>query len=212
MILENYPDISPVSFSPILLIASQFRQEVFDQFDALRKTPVISDDSLHGENEKYLSHGEKLAQSSKQLVDQNDGGSCYYVVTVIKPAKNESIGSTNVVTGVPALSSSIKRRVANEIYDKEMEYLRDQEDQYQMAKNELLDKYDGKYIFFENGEVKEYSDNKEELIARVHTRYGIRDILVKLVMKNEPQLRRIYTPFIPNILIDESDIDISSHK
>jgi hypothetical protein len=202
MFLENYPNVSPVSFRPMLLIANQFRQEVFDQLNAIRKTLPSSDDTLssnylHGDNEKYLYRGEKLAQSSKQFVDRNDGDSCYYVVTVIKPTRNESVDSANIVNGSPAFSPPIKQRAADEIYDKEMEYLRDQEVQYQMMKHKLFDRYEGKYIFFENGEVKEFSDNKEELIALVHTEYGIRDILVKLVVKDEPQLRRIYTPFIP---------------
>ncbi len=198
MFLENYPNVSPVSFRPILQIASQFRQEFFDH--SIRKTLPSSDDplpssSLHGENEKYLSRGEKLAQSSKQLVDQNNGGS-YYVVTSTKPTNGQFIDLPGIVNGAPALSPLINQKIEDEIYDKEMEYLRDQEAQYQKIKNELFDRYEGKYIFFENGEVKEFSDNKEELIALVHTKYGIRDILVKLVMKDEPQPRRIYTPFI----------------
>jgi hypothetical protein len=77
-----------------------------------------------------------------------------------------------------------------------IEHLLHQQHLYQAAKLELLSQYQGQYIAFENGVVLDSDSPGErlrqrsdrQLMPRLYTKYGHRDILVEYVCDPEPQL------------------------
>jgi hypothetical protein len=69
-----------------------------------------------------------------------------------------------------------------------IEYLLHQQYLYQAAKAELLDRYRGQYIAFENGVVLDSDRSDRELMPRLYAKYGHRDIFVEYVCDPEPQL------------------------
>jgi hypothetical protein len=69
-----------------------------------------------------------------------------------------------------------------------IEYLLHQQHLYQAAKPELLSQYEGQYIAFEDGVVLDSDLSDRQLMPRLYTRYGHRDILVEYVCDPEPQL------------------------
>lgn len=69
-----------------------------------------------------------------------------------------------------------------------IEYLLHQQQLYQAAKPELLPQYRGQYIAFENGIVLDSDRDDRQLMQRLYTQYGHRDIFVEYVCDPEPQL------------------------
>jgi malonyl CoA-acyl carrier protein transacylase len=69
------------------------------------------------------------------------------------------------------------------------DYLNIQGELFDKKLLELLPKYEGMYVFFENGEVKDADDDEEVLIERVLEKEGYRDIFVEKV--TEPTTRRL---------------------
>jgi hypothetical protein len=69
-----------------------------------------------------------------------------------------------------------------------IEHLLNQQSLYQAAKPELLDRYQGQYIAFENGVVLDSDRSDRELMPRLCAKYGHRDILIEYVCDPEPQL------------------------
>jgi hypothetical protein len=69
-----------------------------------------------------------------------------------------------------------------------IEHLLHQQHLYQAAKPELLSLYQGQYIAFEDGVVLDSDLFDRQLMPRLYTKYGHRDILVEYVCDPEPQL------------------------
>jgi Family of unknown function (DUF5678) len=69
-----------------------------------------------------------------------------------------------------------------------IEYLLYQQDLYQSAKPELLGRYQGQYVAFEDGVVLDSDRDDRQLMPRIYTKYGHRDILIEYVCSPEPQL------------------------
>ncbi len=59
---------------------------------------------------------------------------------------------------------------------------------YQAKKSELLDRYQGKYIAFEDGVVLDSDLDDRKLMHRIYAKYGHRDIFIEYVCDPEPQL------------------------
>ena len=76
----------------------------------------------------------------------------------------------------------------SEIDPTRIEYLLHQQQLYQAAKPELLPQYRGQYIAFENGIVLDSDRDDRQLMRRLYTQYGHRDIFVEYVCDPEPQL------------------------
>ncbi len=71
---------------------------------------------------------------------------------------------------------------------KRIDYLLYQQNLYQAVKPELLGKYEGQYIAFENGVILDSDLDDRQLMPRLYAKYGHRDILVEYVCDPEPQL------------------------
>ena len=69
-----------------------------------------------------------------------------------------------------------------------LEYLDRQKKLYQSIKPELVDRYLGEFIAFEDGRVLDHDLNERSLIERVYRDYGYRDLLIKQVWLEEPHL------------------------
>jgi hypothetical protein len=69
-----------------------------------------------------------------------------------------------------------------------LEYLDRQKNLYENVKPELVDRYLGEFIAFEDGRVLDHDLNERSLIERVYRDYGYRDLLIKQVWLEEPHL------------------------
>ncbi len=69
-----------------------------------------------------------------------------------------------------------------------LEYLDRQKKSYESMKPELVDRYLGEFIAFEDGRVLDHDRNERELVERVYRVYGYRDLLIKQVWPKEPHL------------------------
>jgi Family of unknown function (DUF5678) len=69
-----------------------------------------------------------------------------------------------------------------------IDYLLQQQNLYQAAKPQLLQKYQGLYVAFENGTVLDSDQDDRQLMPRLYAKYGHRDIFVEYVCDPEPQL------------------------
>jgi hypothetical protein len=76
----------------------------------------------------------------------------------------------------------------NGIDSARIEHLLHQQQLYQAAKLQLLPQYRGQYIAFENGLVLDSDRDDRQLMRRLYTQYGHRDIFVEYVCDPEPQL------------------------
>ncbi len=85
-------------------------------------------------------------------------------------------------------SQPIVERPDNGIDPARIEYLLHQQQLYQAAKSQLLSQYQGQYIAFENGLVLDSDLDDRQLMQRLYTQYGHRDIFVEYVCDPEPQL------------------------
>jgi hypothetical protein len=69
-----------------------------------------------------------------------------------------------------------------------LKYLDRQKNLYESLKPELVDRYLGEFIAFEDGRVLDHDRNERDLIERVYRDYGYRDLLIKQVWLEEPHL------------------------
>ncbi|PSB42474.1 hypothetical protein [Chamaesiphon polymorphus] len=69
-----------------------------------------------------------------------------------------------------------------------LEYIERQKNLYQSMKSELVDRYLGEFIAFEDGRVLDHDLNERDLVERVYQTYGYRDLLIKQVWLEEPHL------------------------
>ena len=69
-----------------------------------------------------------------------------------------------------------------------IEYLDRQKKSYESIKPELVDRYLGAFVAFEDGRVLDHDPNERNLIERVYRDYGDRDLLIKQVWLEEPHL------------------------
>jgi hypothetical protein len=56
------------------------------------------------------------------------------------------------------------------------------------AKADIVQKYLGEFIAFEDGEVLDHDHNEPALLARVYAKQGYRDLLIKKVWDLDPEL------------------------
>jgi hypothetical protein len=69
-----------------------------------------------------------------------------------------------------------------------LEYLDRQKKSYESIKPELVERYLGEFIAFEDGRVLDHDRNERDLIELVYRDYGYRDLLIKQVWLEEPHL------------------------
>jgi hypothetical protein len=74
------------------------------------------------------------------------------------------------------------------IEQERIEYMLHQQNLYQAAKPELLKQHQGQYIAFDNGVVLDSDYSDRQLMPRLYSKYGHRDILIEYVCDPEPQL------------------------
>ena len=77
---------------------------------------------------------------------------------------------------------------AKNIESSRLEYFDRQKDMYDRARPELVDRYLGEFIAFEDGVVLDHDRNEQQLVQRVYQQYGYRDLLIKQVWLKEPHL------------------------
>ena len=69
-----------------------------------------------------------------------------------------------------------------------IEYLDRQKNLYESITPELVDRYLGEFVAFEDSRVLDHDPNERNLIERVYRDYGDRDLLIKQVWLEEPHL------------------------
>lgn len=69
-----------------------------------------------------------------------------------------------------------------------LEYFDRQKALYDRAKPELVDRYSGEFVAFEDGRVLDHDLDEQKLVERVYRQYGYRDLLIKQVWLDEPHL------------------------
>jgi hypothetical protein len=79
-------------------------------------------------------------------------------------------------------------RVETELLPERLDYLRRQEFLYERAKPELLQRFAGEFIVFENGAVLDHDRDERALLHRVYRQHGYRDLLIKRVLPIDPHL------------------------
>jgi hypothetical protein len=89
-----------------------------------------------------------------------------------------------VVSGIDfkTLETAIAYLELTKKESKASDYLNIQGELFDKKLLELLPKYEGMYVFFENGEVKDADYDEEVLIERVLEKEGYRDIFVEKVI------------------------------
>jgi hypothetical protein len=74
-------------------------------------------------------------------------------------------------------------------------HLQQQQALFEQAKPDLLP-YLGEFIAFEDNQVLDHDSDEQNLAERVYSTYGYRDLLIKQVLHQEPQL--FVRGFVPN--------------
>ena len=69
-----------------------------------------------------------------------------------------------------------------------LQYFDRQKALYDRAKPELVDRYLGEFIAFEEDQVLDHDLNEQKLVERAYKQYGYRDLLIKQVWLEEPHL------------------------
>lgn len=69
-----------------------------------------------------------------------------------------------------------------------LEYFDRQKAMFDRVRTELVDRYLGEFIAFEDGVVLDHDRNEQQLVQRVYQQYGYRDLLIKQVWLKEPHL------------------------
>ncbi len=68
-------------------------------------------------------------------------------------------------------------------------YLQTQSELYKRHLPQLLEKYAGMYIIFEDGKVIDADNDEAALVMRAYAKMSIKDLFVKKVIDTEPTLR-----------------------
>ncbi len=68
-------------------------------------------------------------------------------------------------------------------------YLQTQSELYEHHLPQLLEKYAGMYIIFEDGKVIDADNDEAALVMRAYDKMGTKDLFVKKVIDPEPTLR-----------------------
>jgi hypothetical protein len=69
-----------------------------------------------------------------------------------------------------------------------LEYFDRQKALYDRVKPELVDRYLGEFVAFEDGHILDHDLDEKKLVQRVYQQYGYRDLLIKQVWLEEPHL------------------------
>jgi hypothetical protein len=69
-----------------------------------------------------------------------------------------------------------------------LEYFDRQKALYDLVKPELVDRYLGEFVAFEDGHILDHDLDEKKLVQRVYQQYGYRDLLIKQVWLEEPHL------------------------
>jgi hypothetical protein len=69
-----------------------------------------------------------------------------------------------------------------------IEYFEIQKALYETAKPQLIERYLGEFVAFEDGRVLDHDLSEQKLVQRVYQDYGYRDLLIKQVWIEEPHL------------------------
>jgi hypothetical protein len=69
-----------------------------------------------------------------------------------------------------------------------VEYFDRQQTLYDRSRADIVQKYLGEFIAFEDGEVLDHDHNEPALLARVYAKQGYRDLLIKKVWDLDPEL------------------------
>jgi hypothetical protein len=75
-------------------------------------------------------------------------------------------------------------------------HLQQQELLFEQAKPSLLTQHLGEFVAFESGVVLDSDRDEQTLVERVYKKHGYRDLLIKQVLIQEPQL--FVRTFVPN--------------
>jgi hypothetical protein len=67
-------------------------------------------------------------------------------------------------------------------------HMDEQERLFEQSKPALLQQHLGEFIAFESGIVLDHDPNEQALVERVYKTHGYRDILIKQVLTQDPQL------------------------
>jgi proteasome lid subunit RPN8/RPN11 len=78
--------------------------------------------------------------------------------------------------------------VQNQLEPARLKYFEIQKALYETAKPELVERYLGEFIAFEDGRVLDHDSSEQTLVQRVYQQYGYRDLLIKQVWLEEPHL------------------------
>ncbi len=79
-------------------------------------------------------------------------------------------------------------RFGAELSPERLDYLRRQQFLYERAKPELLQRFAGEFIVFENGAVLDHDRDEMALLNRVYRQRGYRDLLIVRVLPIDPRL------------------------
>jgi hypothetical protein len=77
-----------------------------------------------------------------------------------------------------------------------LEYIEYQAQLFDQKRSDLLKQYDGKFVWFENGEVLDADQDQAALVIRAYSKIGPRPLLIKKVLAEDPK-PVVRTPFHP---------------
>ena len=93
--------------------------------------------------------------------------------------------SHNSLKNIELLSKDEKKYPSKE----NRNYLQTQSELYEHHLPQLLEKYAGMYIIFEDGKVIDADNDEAALVMRAYAKMGTKDLFVKKVIATEPTLR-----------------------
>lgn len=77
----------------------------------------------------------------------------------------------------------------------ETDYINQQAQQFDACKDKLLERYDGLYVLFEDGEVLDSGDNRAQIAMRAYQKGGMRPLFIEKVTREPEPIRSVWTPF-----------------
>jgi hypothetical protein len=75
-----------------------------------------------------------------------------------------------------------------------MAYMEEQAQLFDQQRNELLQRYSGQFVWFENGQVLDADPSEAALVTRIYSGIGVRPIFIEQVAVTTPQ-PNVRTPF-----------------
>jgi hypothetical protein len=111
----------------------------------------------------------------------------------------ERFGPKSIETRIDESFNAFKKPKNNQEVDstqQEAEYLNKQAQLFEASKQQLIEKYSGKYILFEDGKVLDVGESRAEVAMRAYEQDGMRPLFIKQVISGAALKRRaIRTPF-----------------